>query len=149
MTTVFDDFVENVEGRLRRALTSGFGSEIGREAAAEALAYAWENWSRISIMENPARYLYTVGRNAARKLAGLRSRHLAPVPIAPDASVEPALDDALDRLPEQQRTVVSLLHGYEWTMSEVAELLGISKSTVQTHAERAMSSLRDALGVTT
>jgi hypothetical protein len=37
-------FVAEVEPRLRRALVAGFGSMVGRQAAAEALARAWQNW---------------------------------------------------------------------------------------------------------
>lgn len=149
LTAEFDEFVTAVEARLRRSLTAGFGAEIGREAAADALAYAWVHWERVSVMDNPGGYLYTVGRNAARKLTGGRTRALASVGFTSNVDVEPGLDPALERLPEQQRTVVSLLYGYEFTMREVAEILGISKSSVQTHAERALSSLRQALGVAT
>lgn len=35
----------------------------------------------------------------------------------------------------------------EWTYSEVAELLDISKATVQTHIDRAKRSIRAHLGV--
>jgi RNA polymerase sigma-70 factor (ECF subfamily) len=62
--------------------------------------------------------------------------------------VEPELSTALAALPEQQRVVVMLLHCFEWSMSEVAELLQVSKSTVQTHAERGMAQLRERMGVT-
>jgi RNA polymerase sigma factor (sigma-70 family) len=51
-------------------------------------------------------------------------------------------------LPEQQRVVVMLLHCFEWTMAEVADVLQVSKSTVQTHAERGLSRLRERMGVT-
>ncbi|MGI8514455.1 MAG: sigma factor-like helix-turn-helix DNA-binding protein [Acidimicrobiia bacterium] len=34
--------------------------------------------------------------------------------------------------------MVLLVYGYDWRLSEVAETLGVSKSTVQTHADRAM-----------
>jgi DNA-directed RNA polymerase specialized sigma24 family protein len=44
--------------------------------------------------------------------------------------------------------VVMLVHCFEWTMAEVAEVLQVSKSTVQTHAERGLASLRDRMGVT-
>ena len=47
--------------------------------------------------------------------------------------VEPGLSQAVADLPERQRTVVLLLHGYDWTQSEVAEVLEISKSSVQRH----------------
>ncbi len=60
--------------------------------------------------------------------------------------VEPSLPDALAALPGRQREVVVLLHCYQWTMSEVADLLGISKSTVQNHAERGLASLRLTIG---
>jgi DNA-directed RNA polymerase specialized sigma24 family protein len=42
-----------------------------------------------------------------------------------------------------------LVYCFDWTMSETAELLGMGKSTVQTHAERGLSKLRARLGVTT
>lgn len=61
--------------------------------------------------------------------------------------VEPGLPPALVSLTETQRTVVMLLHGYDWTMEEVASILEISKSSVQTHTERAMKKLKRKLKV--
>ena len=61
--------------------------------------------------------------------------------------VEPGLPDALARLPERQRVVVYLVFGHEWSMSEVAALLGVEKATVQKHVERGMAKLRRRLGV--
>ena len=49
----FSAFVEEHEARLRHALTARFGSEVDKEAAADALAYGWEHWERVSAMENP------------------------------------------------------------------------------------------------
>ena len=43
--------------------------------------------------------------------------------------------------------VVLLLFGYEWSMSEVAELLGVTKATVQSYSDRALVTLRRKLGV--
>jgi RNA polymerase sigma factor (sigma-70 family) len=145
----FDDFFERVEPRLREALSATLGSNSGREAAADALSHGWENWGRVQAMDNPAGYLYVVGRDRGRKR--LRRRPpavLMPVDEQRSPWVEPDLPDALSALPEQQRVVVMLLHCFEWTMAEVAELLQVSKSTVQTHAERGLASLRDRMGVT-
>ncbi len=69
-----------------------------------------------------------------------------PEQLLPD--VEPGLPAAVAGLPEQQRITVTLLHGYGWTMTEVAELLGTKKTTVQNHAERGLARLRKELGVT-
>ena len=42
----FQRFVAEVESRVRHALEGGFGSVVGRQAAADALAWAWQNWDR-------------------------------------------------------------------------------------------------------
>jgi DNA-directed RNA polymerase specialized sigma24 family protein len=143
----FVEFVETNESRLRHALTAAFGFEIGREAAAEALAYGWEHWDKVNGMTNPVGYLYTVGRSKARRLIRLNKPVFPAIPEDRTPWFEPGLPAALAGLPEKQRTVVLLLHGYGWHMTEVADTLGVSKSTVQTHAERGMRNLRDKLGV--
>ena len=65
----FTEFVAEVEPRLRRALTATFGIEAGRDAAAEALVYAWRHWDRVKSLENPAGYLYRVGRDRGGKVS--------------------------------------------------------------------------------
>lgn len=144
----FVEFVRQAEPRLREALSATLGSDVGRDATAEALAYAYENWSRIAAMKNPTGYLYVLGRDRGRK-----AKHRSPIALLPIESdrtpwVEPALPDAIASLPDRQRIVVMLLHCFEWTMSEVADLLGVSKSTVQSYDERGMTRLRNRLGVT-
>lgn len=143
----FTTFVEEHEARLRHALTARFGSEIGKEAAADALTYGWEHWERVQTMGNSVGYLYTVGRDRGRRMAQRDSPLFPTVPVERAPWVEPGLSRAVADLPERQRTVVLLLHGYGWTQSEVAEVLDISKSSVQRHGERAMARLRRKLGV--
>jgi RNA polymerase sigma factor (sigma-70 family) len=144
----FEGFVRRIEPRLQDALSAALGNDAGREATAEALAYAWEHWSTVREMENPAGYLYVRGRNRGRQRLQRQPVALLPADDAIAPWVEPGLPDALVSLPAQQRVVVMLLYCFEWTMSEVAEFLEISKSTVQTHAERGMASLRNQMGVT-
>jgi RNA polymerase sigma factor (sigma-70 family) len=143
----FEVFVKEIEPRLRDALSASLGSDLGREATAEALAYAWENWDRLSIMDNPSGYLYVLGRDRVRKIRRRRTVVLLPVEEARTPWVEPGLADALGRLPERQRVVVMLVYCFEWTLSEAAEILGVGKSTIQSHAERGLSKLRSSLGV--
>lgn len=143
----FVAFVETNESRLRRALTATLGFEAGREAAAEALAYGWEHWDRIRVMENPVGYLYTVGRSRARRVLSKRNPMFPFIPEDRTPWFEPGLPAALAGLPARERTVVLLIYGFGWHMAEVAETLGVAKSTVQTHAERGMRKLRHKLGV--
>jgi RNA polymerase sigma-70 factor (ECF subfamily) len=145
MADAFTDFVQEIEPRLRQALCAAFGGDLGRDATAQALAYGWEHWNRVQNMENPAGYLWGVGRNHAR-----RQRHPRPVfpdvPIDASPWVEPGLPIAMAQLSEKQRVIVMLIHGLEWTYSEVASLLGVSKSTVQSQADRGMAKLRKHVG---
>jgi len=143
----FTSFVEEVEPRLKRALCVGFGIESGVEATADALAYGWEHWDRIRDMDNPAGYLYQVGRSRARKRRTPRP-DFPSIPVDSAPWVEPGLPSALGRLSEVQRQAVWLVHGYEWTLAETAALLGVSVSSVRKHLERGNKKLRKALGVT-
>lgn len=148
-TQSFTEFVEDHELRLRQALMASYGPDAGRDAAAEALAYGWEHWDRVSEMANPVGYLYRVGQSRSPRIA----RHKKPVlpTVASDTMpwVEPGLPLAMLQLPHKQRQVVFLLHAYEWSMSEVADLLGVSKATVQSYSDRAMKRLRRSLKVNT
>lgn len=143
----FSEWAEIAEPRLRHALTASFGPQVGKEAAVDALAQAWESWDRVRAMDNPLGFVYGIGRNKARRQTQRRPPVFLDVPSLRLPQVEPGLPAALASLPEKQRIVVILLHGYDWTMSEVAELLGTAKTTVQNHAERGLARLRKTLGV--
>ena len=60
---------------------------------------------------------------------------------------DPGLIPALASLTEHQRVAVVLVNGFDWKLREVAELLDVGISTVQSHLERGMRSLRNALEV--
>jgi RNA polymerase sigma factor (sigma-70 family) len=70
------------------------------------------------------------------------------VPDADDHSFEPGLPAALAGLTQRQRVAVVLVHGYGYTLREVAELTGIRQTTVQNHLNRGLARLRSTLGVT-
>jgi DNA-directed RNA polymerase specialized sigma24 family protein len=143
---VFASFVQEAEPRLRRALVALRGPEDGRDATAEALAWAWQNWDRVTQMDNPIGYLFRVGQSRSR---ARRHGHLPVTDLHGHMPyVEPGLGPALAALSQTQRTVVVLVHGCDFTYTEVAAALAISKSSVGTHLKRAMDRLRSALDVT-
>ena len=146
----FTSFVERVGRPLRQALIAAYGPDIGADVTAEAFAYAWEHWDRISAMSNPAGYLYRVGQSKARR--GI-FRRPPPVEVKPPEAesywFEPGLAPAIAGLPEKQRAAIVLVHGYGWTVAEVAEMWGVTYSTVRAHIDRAMSKLRRNLGIET
>ena len=145
-TDEFTEFVKDAESGLQRALVARYGIQVGGEAAAEALAYAWEHWDRVEKMANPVGYLYRVGCTRSRRFR--QSQLLFPeTAISSAAWVEPELPSALGKLSNNQRIAVLLVHSFEYTHSEAADLMDIAAGTLRKHLERGMRRLRDKLEV--
>lgn len=145
----FTVFVRENQDPIRHALVAGFGVEVGREAAEEALVYAWQHWDKVTGMKNPAGYVYRVGHRLAQKMTRRRSVAVGfpEVGIVNPVAVEPSLPAALSLLSPRQRSVVVSVHGYGLSQREAADLLGISRSSVQRHLDRGLAKLRSKLGV--
>ena len=142
----FEVFFARAEPRLRAALTSLYGADMGREATAEAMAWAYEHWDRVAGMDHQVAYLYRVGQSRTRRLRRRRVLFAAPEAGA-IPEVDPRLVGALAALPERQRVAVTLVHGHDWSHADVAALMHVSPSTVATHVARGIASLRAALEV--
>lgn len=141
----FESFLGEIRPRLSRAFIASFGVQRAQDALAEALAFAWEHFEELAAMANPGGYLYRVGQSRTR---WPRHRVVFPKPdIATMPDVEPELGGALSKLSERQRACVVLVYAYEWTHQEVADLLGLSRSSIQSHVERGVRRLRLAMGV--
>lgn len=140
----FESFVNDVEPPLRRALIAAYGLERGRDATAEALFWAWEHWDQTKGLTNQVAYLYRVGQSKTRD-------RKTPIFFARNEDshewFEPGLVPALAALSEHQRVAVVLIHGFGWKLREVAELLGVGISTVQSHLERGLRNLRISMEV--
>jgi DNA-directed RNA polymerase specialized sigma24 family protein len=141
----FESFFFAVEPQLRRAHFAVFGLERGPEATAEAFAWAWETWPRARNLDRPVGYLFRVGQSKTRRR---RFRPVFTPATVDDPLVEPMLGAALAQLSESQRAAVVLVHGFGWTLREVAKLRGVKVTSVQTHLERGLRRLRAALEVT-
>lgn len=142
----FEAFVRGNEPRLRHALVAACGFDDGRDATAEALAYAWEHWTELQGVANLPGYLYRVGRTRGRRAKREPALHEAPG--WEESRFEPGLPGALASLSERQRLAVILVHGYGYSLREVAELTGLARSSIQIHAARGLARLRANLGVT-
>lgn len=138
----FEQFVTDSEPQLRRALVAAYGPDRGRDATAEALGWAWEHWDDVRSMTRPIGYLYRVGQSRTRP-------RKTPSPEASrpqlDQLPDPELLDALRLLSERQRVAVVLVHGFGYTLRDVADLLEIRTTSVQNHVERGLRRLRHHL----
>jgi DNA-directed RNA polymerase specialized sigma24 family protein len=148
----FDALLAATEAPLRRALVAAYGPDLGREGAADALAYAWEHLDRVAAMANPAGYLWRVGQTSVRR-STRRRRHEHPWPDAPSdprtvlaADLgDPGLEAALARLTLHQRVAVVLVYGFAYPLAEAAGVLGCSVSSLRNHLSRGLAHLRSDL----
>jgi DNA-directed RNA polymerase specialized sigma24 family protein len=91
----FESFVREAQPRLSRALAAAYGFEDGRDATAEALAYAFEHWAQLQHIANLPGYLFRVGQSRGRRR---RQPVIFAVPECTDYAFEPGLPEALATL---------------------------------------------------
>jgi hypothetical protein len=93
--TPFTEWARAAEPKLRQALTASFGPQGGSDATADARAIAWERWDDVRQKVNPLGYVYGIGRNTARRMAGRRNPGFLDVSTAGLPHVEPGLPEAV------------------------------------------------------
>ena len=136
--------IEQARWPLWRAFLGARGADGADDALGEAFAWASANSNTLLQMENPRGYLYRVGIS---RTTPRRQPILLPPEPGSMPEVEPELIPGLLNLTELQRSCVWLVHACDWTYAEVAEALGIGRSTVGTHVSRALTALRAHLEV--
>ncbi len=139
----FNAFLTEASIRLRRALIGSVGLNDVDDAVGAALEWAWVHRAELELMENPLGYLYRVGQSKVRRR---RKVVLLPADHVEIPEVEPQLLVELHALPRNERVAVWLACGCSWTHAEVAESLGVTRSTASTHVARGLARLRRRLG---
>jgi RNA polymerase sigma factor (sigma-70 family) len=146
--TDFEQFTDTARPNLQRALVARYGVQIGVEATADAMAYAWEHWAKVRTMENAIGYLWRVAQTSVRRQHRWNSRLTYPDErrIAADGDVDRVeLPAVLWTMRADVRVALLLVHGYGWTYDEVAALLDVPVSTVRNHVHRGLKKLRTEL----
>jgi RNA polymerase sigma factor (sigma-70 family) len=143
----FSLFVTRDVPRLRQTLVARYGHEVGADALAEAIAWAWERRDELRVMGNPVGYLFRVAQSSTRPHFRWARRFTlvdADQPISPEPPDQDLLR-ALAALKHPQRVAVVLVHSHGWSYRDVAEVLEISTDAVRNHVHRGLRRLRDLL----
>lgn len=141
----FTTFVNSSRPRLTAALTVAVGPSLAEDALADAYEVTWSRWAHVGSGPNPVGYTYKVALRKAWQTSRRKHAYFAVPQDSHEYAFEPGLARALGALSCRQRTVIMLVTGLEWRVTEVAELLQISESSVRMHHRRAMSRLRRSL----
>jgi RNA polymerase sigma-70 factor, ECF subfamily len=144
----FDSWYAREHPRLVATLLLSTGDlELAADGVDEAFTRALEKWDQVGVMESPTGWAFRVAINHARRTARRRAfehrlfiRRSNDVPVpAPAGEVW----QVVSGLPPRQREVVVLRHIGDLRESEIAQVLGISRSTVSS----TLSDAHDRLGV--
>ena len=144
-------FAEGVGSRVRRALVSFYGVEVGTSAWLHATSVAERRWDEVRTMANPAGFMFRAGRAEARRLAHWsRAPRTYPstdrLQAAYDASMV-ELFDALAYVRPTQRAALMLVKGYGYSLRETAAVLELDETTVCEHVRRGLQRLRGRMEV--
>jgi len=146
----FEVFFDRERARLFRALCLVTRNRFeAEELAQDAFLAAYERWDRVGAMEDPTGYLYRTAMNAFRswrRRSALAAKRTIGLTRPDDSIVQIEEQDivvrALAPLGERQRAAVVLMDLLGYSSQEAGRMLGISASTVRTHAERARRELK-------
>ncbi len=148
----FEEFCRAEYSSMANALTWSLGGrDLGREAADEAFARAFERWETVGAMANPAGWVYRVGMNWGRRRLwrGNRERELLTQVPSPEVRHlhyhDPDLASALAGLSVKLRSVVVLRMLLDYSEQETAEALGLTVGTVKSRLHRGLTQLREQL----
>jgi len=137
----------------RMALTFLKDHARAEDVTQEIFLKLWQALPDYDGRASPGTWLYSIARNTC--LSALRSNSYRKV-LPPDVTAEPAipartviteieLQQSIDRLPETQRTVITLFYLQEKSIDEVARMLGIPEGTVKSHLHRARLALGEIM----
>ena len=148
-TSDFDAmFREHYPRLVARAVAMSGSVEVGHDVAQEAMSRAYHRWNEVSRYEQLGGWLQRVVANllidrhrsrSAEERATARSPEWVEVTKSPEISEWHRL---VDGLPVQQRLIVTLYYGVDWSVEEIADHLGIHEGTVKSSLFKARQTLR-------
>ncbi|RNC89327.1 MAG: sigma-70 family RNA polymerase sigma factor [Allomuricauda sp.] len=135
-----------------------FGNEEkAHDAVQEAFVKLWENCAKVS-PEKAKSYLYTVANNlylnvikaekVRMKYADLHSNSISnesPEFVLEEKQFQQKLDDALNALPENQRTTFLLNRIDGKKYAEIADMEGVSVKAIEKRMHLALKTLREQI----
>ncbi len=155
---IFNSIFKNNSKTVFNYIYYKFGNEEkAHDAVQEAFVKLWENCSKVT-PEKAKAYLYTVANNlylnvikaekVRLKYADQHSNSInqeSPEYLLEEKQFQKKLDDALNSLPENQRTTFLLNRIDGKKYSEIAEMEGVSIKAIEKRMHLALKTLREKI----
>jgi len=138
------------------ALSYTKSAVVAEDLVIEIFTKVWQNRHNLRDVRDFRSFLFILSRN--RIISEMRKRidyelaeteNIALADLAPSPEsrleakeLEKLLEEGISRLPPQQRTAFTLSRKEGKTYDEIAEIMGLSKRTVNFHIVQALNSLR-------
>jgi RNA polymerase sigma-70 factor (ECF subfamily) len=152
----FDEFYVGTRDRVLRQLTvMTTDPELAGDVVQEAYARAWQRWSRVSGLDDPAAWVRTVAWRVAVshfRRVSVASRRLTRLTREQEHRLQEESDTRLDveaalrRLTAEHRRVLVLHEMVGLTVAQIAAETGVAEGTVKSRLFRARAQLVAALG---
>ena len=150
-TIDFDAFYAAHRSPVGRALALTLrDAELASEAVDEAMARAYQRWTKVSRFDNPGGWVYRVGLNWARSFVRQRNRPtptwLTDQAVSHDNyGIDPTVDRALGQLSVDHRAVVVCRYLIGYSESQTCAALGLRPGTAKSRLARATAQLQSLL----
>ncbi len=152
----FEHVVDRLAERLVRSLTAMFfDRELAADAAQDAFVQLYLHWEKVTASGSPDAWLYRVAinrcRDSRRRLARAARllERLAGNPrieaSSPDWQSRTEFLNVLASLPRGQRISAALYYDADFSVADIAAVMGISEGAVSSHLHRARAALRRLL----
>jgi RNA polymerase sigma-70 factor (ECF subfamily) len=152
----FERLVANKAERLIRSLTASFlDRELAEDAAQEAFVQLYLHWDEVIQKGDPEPWLYRVAFNRCKdhRRAFARGVRLVQRLVDTKASEAESIEWAptvefmgvLEHLPSRQRIAAALYYDADFSVADIAAVMGISQGAVNSHLHRARQALRGIL----
>lgn len=153
----FESFYASHRDSIAQALSVALNDrDVGFEAADEAMVRAYKRWRDVSGYANREGWVFRVGLNWGRSWIRRRLTAVLKAPMimagettsvgVEDLAADTDLAAAVASLGHHARAVVVLRYQLDYSVTQIADVLGIPEGTVKSRLSRAMKRLEADLG---
>lgn len=162
MNTDFESLFTTYYPKIQNFLAGFLDSkEEVEDLAQDVFVKIWQNRSQLIYVENINAYLYRIAKNTlfdyiekTQKQRYTRTSNLPEVPTTDEVEelifadeLNDLINLTVEEMPQQRKTIFNFSRKEGLSNEEIAQRLGISKRTVETHISAALSDIRKVISI--